>query len=507
MKKILASLAFLLCLTSFSFAQEEEVFPEFNIEQSEIEFHLRFLASDEMLGRRTGEQGNEVAARYIAECLRSYGATTPPGHDSYFQDVPLKTVKTAKEGSITWGEQTFTHGEDLIVLSGLPFEGEAQAVYAGHGLIDEEAGINDYEGINAEGKIVFVISGTPGKFDRRKTFRSMAEKRRIAADQGAVALVEIYKLPFPWDFFKRYFGRSRMQLDQEATKSAGEMLPYFWVSEGESGLLEAFRAKKPKLKMAVSSTGTSEEKIISRNVIGVLEGSDPELKDEFIILTAHFDHVGHGTKGGTITEEDSIFNGARDNGIGTAAMLAAAKAFSKKRPRRSVAFIGFTAEEVGLLGSQWYADNPIIPLNKTMCNLNSDGGGYTVTDRVVIYGYDRVNLNVDYDAAAAKFGLTVSHDPAPEQNLFERSDNASFAKKGVPAPTLSPGFTAFDKEYMTYYHQVVDNPESLDFPYLVKVCQTFTHIARLLADADTVPTWVEGDRYEEVGKELYGSDK
>jgi Zn-dependent M28 family amino/carboxypeptidase len=240
-------------------------------------------------------------------------------------------------------------------------------------------------------------------------------------------------------------------------------------------------------------------------VIGFIEGTDPVLIQEYLLISAHYDHVGVGKEGGSMfTEQDSIFNGARDNGIGVVALLSAAKGLAQTPPKRSVIFLACTAEEMGLLGSKYYTEHPLIPLNKTIFNLNSDGAGYDDTAAISVIGYDRVGVVEEFNLAAQKFGLRIIADPAPEQNLFDRSDNVNFAIKGIPAPCVSPGTTDFTEEIAKYYHQAIDNPESVDFDYLLVFCKTFVHMARLIADKKEAPQWAPGDKYEEAGKKLYG---
>jgi len=242
----------------------------------------------------------------------------------------------------------------------------------------------------------------------------------------------------------------------------------------------------------------------SMNVAGVIEGTDPKLKEEYIILSAHFDHVGVGKQGGpNYPATDSIFNGARDNAFGTVGLLTAAKALSQQHPKRSVLVLALTGEEVGLLGSRYYAENPLIPLKQTIFDLNIDGAGYNDTTIVSVIGLERTGAKAEIEAGAKAFGLGVFAEPAPEQGLFDRSDNVSFAAKGVPAPTFSPGFKSFDEAIGKYYHQAIDNPESIDFGYLTRFCQAFAHTARLIADRPTRPMWSAGDKYEAAAKELY----
>ena len=204
-----------------------------------------------------------------------------------------------------------------------------------------------------------------------------------------------------------------------------------------------------------------------------------------------------------MTSEDSIFNGARDNAMGTAAILHAAASLAKKKPQRSVLFLAVTGEEVGLLGSKYFAENPLIPLQDIIFNLNTDGAGYNSTKHVSVIGWGRTGVDSLISAAAKKVGLEVFKNPAAEQNLFDRSDNVSFAVKGIPALTFSPGFDAFDEEISKYYHRVDDEADTVDKTYLLKFSQSLAHLARLIADNPVLPKWVNGDKYEAAGLKLY----
>lgn len=509
MQKSMILWALFLLLGSHLIAQPaaEQKLPEFQVQQSEVEAMLRFLASDELKGRRTGSEGNNIAARYIASHLQAYGFEPGAGENGYFQPVPLAISKAAAESQLEVDKSSFTFNEDYILMSGGAADLNTAAVFAGHGWVDESKKIDDYKGLDVAGKVVFVLGGLPDDNDRRVAFNAMPVKQRIAEEKGAAALIEIYTLNFPWNFFTRYFGGERIRLAPEEEDTAGQSLPYGWVRNiVKEELFNRLKAGK-EIKVHFSSSGVVKEALPSNNVIGVLEGTDPVLKNEYVLLSAHYDHVGVGKQGGgSFSEQDSIFNGARDNAMGTISMLTAARSLARERPRRSVIALAVTAEEMGLLGSSYYADHPLFPLEKTIFNLNTDGGGYNDTRYVSVAGYDRTGIDQSIEKAAAAVGLGVIADPAPEQGLFDRSDNVSFAKKGIPALTFSPGFTGFDEEIRKYYHQVTDEAETVDMAYFLKFCQAYAHLARLIADEATRPQWAAGDKYEEAGKELYGKE-
>lgn len=240
--------------------------------------------------------------------------------------------------------------------------------------------------------------------------------------------------------------------------------------------------------------------ISSQNVIGVVEGSDPELKDEYLLLSAHYDHLGVRQ---TEASQDSIYNGTRDNAVGVAAVMAAGKYFADHPPKRSVIFALWTAEEIGLVGSRMFAEDPAIPLNQIIFNLNIDGAGYNDTSKVTVIGLERTDAQPLLSSSTEAFGLEAIPSPVPELNLFNRSDNLFFARAGIPAPTFSLGFTAFDDEITKYYHQAIDESDTLDFDYVMHFIQAYILAAKKIANAPNAPFWLPGDEYEEAGRKLY----
>jgi Zn-dependent M28 family amino/carboxypeptidase len=238
-----------------------------------------------------------------------------------------------------------------------------------------------------------------------------------------------------------------------------------------------------------------------KNVVAWIEGTDPKLKNEYILLSAHYDHVGVGTPD---AQGDSIYNGARDNAVGTVAVMNAAKYFAKNPPKRSILIALWTAEEKGLLGSAYFANNPLIPLNQIVYNLNIDNGGYNDTSRITVIGLGRTSADFLIEEAVSEFGVKAMADPSPEQGLYDRSDNVNFARKGIPAPTFSLGFTAFDDEINKYYHKAGDHVSSFDLAYAQTYWKSYILSAQKIANWDQRPIWKSGDKYEEVSKQLYG---
>lgn len=471
--------------------------PEYNLTRSEVEAHTRFLASDELQGRRTGEPGNRTAARYIAEQFRQLGLKPAGEGGDYFQQISLEKVKAATAATLIFGADTLRLGKELVVMAGGPTDLSGEVIYVGYGLTDGDDG---YKGRDVKGRILVAQGGSPEAKGPGEIFRASAEKRKLATEKGAAALIELYSESIPWGFVNQYFNREQVALSSASGTNAP--VAHLWVNNANNKYKQL---KEAGQTIRLNSSGRVRTATPSANVAGIIEGTDPTLKAEYVVLSAHFDHVGVGKQGGNAYQpSDSIFNGARDNAMGTVAILEAAKALSQQRPKRSVLVLALTGEEVGLLGSKFYAEHPLVPLKQTIFNLNIDGAGYSDTTIISVIGLERTGAKAEIEAGARAFGLGVFAEPAPEQGLFDRSDNVSFAAKGVPAPTFAPGLRAFDEAIAKYYHQAIDNPESLDFAYVQRFCQAYAHAARLIADRATRPQWMAGDKYEAAGKALYG---
>lgn len=485
----------LLCVTDV-FSQKLTKLPESKILAIETETHLRFLASDELMGRKTGEQGNLVASRYIAEQFRLLGLKPAATDGSYLQPVPFTLSKPVTEGSVAVSGEMLKIMDDFVVVGGKSADmHDVPVVFANYGWADDK-GYDDYKDLDVKGKIVVIQLGTP---DTKKPFEAIQasdKKAKLAADKGAVAVVEIFAAQLPWKNLLRFFGSESLKLASNKTENTEIGIPHLWINAAKAGLFS-----KEKLKTLTMHTAAKKESsVISYNVAGIIEGTDPVLKNEYIVLSAHFDHIGINHTNKT----DSISNGARDNAMGVTAILFAAKTLSQVRSKRSILVLSYTGEEIGLLGSKYYAEHPLLPLKQCVFNLNCDGAGYDDTSILTTIGLSRTDAKAEMETSAKAFGLKIIDDSAPEQNLFDRSDNVSFAAKGVPAPNFAPGMKTFGGEIMKYYHQTSDNPETINFPYLHKYCQAYAYSARLIANRATAPKWIAGDKYESAWKELFG---
>ncbi len=476
---------------------------------AEVEAHLRFLASDELMGRRPGTPGAAAAARYIAEQFRLAGAAPAPGTDDYYQAVPMARLTPPTGATLAFvradgAADTLRQGADLIVLGGPAVRAYGDVVYVGSGLDAAE-----YRGRDVRGRIVVARVGDGGQASPQAAIRLSARKRTIADSLGAAALVELYDAALPWASVARGLGGVRTETGEPTAPT----LPHAWVRDDGGArrmAMEAATGSATGVRMAAGlmSGGVERRDLGSPNVAAFIRGTDPRLASEVIALTAHYDHIGTGRDRGAVdgAAADTIFNGARDNGTGTVALLVAARALAAAPPRRSVLLIAYTAEEMGLLGSRHFAEHPLVPLASIVGSLNVDTGGISDTTVVTLIGAGRTGADAAVSAASEAFGLALLPDPAPEQGLFDRSDNVALASKGIPSPTFSPGFRAFtDPGVANYYHRTADNPDAnYPFDYLRRFSQAYTRTARLLGDADTRMTWAPGDRYEAVGRALYG---
>lgn len=254
-------------------------------------------------------------------------------------------------------------------------------------------------------------------------------------------------------------------------------------------------------------SGSAPVDVELRNVMGFIPGTDPTLREQFVVLSSHYDHLG--TTRHPLVEEgklDSIYNGARDNASGTCAIIDAARYFGKYPPRRSMLFICYTAEEEGLIGSEWFAAHPSLPLRDIVYNLNIDNASYDDTTLVTLVGLHRTSEDSAIIAACRTYGLHVNNDPTGG-GLFFESDNAPLALHGIPAPTYSMGMQAMDSTIFNRYHRLSDETGNMDMSYVVKWVRAYILAAQFIADEPTQPRWTPGDPYEKNWKTLYSGTK
>jgi len=458
------------------------------VSMNKIKAHIHYLASDEMKGRDTPSPELDIAARYLATSLMRYGVQ-PVSGDDYFQKVPMKSVTPPSSGNVTFSTHDFALPQDFLSLGDGNVDLDGKVIFLNRGTE------KDFENTDVKDKIVVTLCGFEGQERPQEWFYAGRQKAEWAKEKGAKALMEVYtSTQVPFGFLARFFSGPSIMLDEDDD----DAFPYLWLNAANKEGIAALKDTKD-IDCKVTVGGMSVEDLNTYNVVGMIEGSDPDLKDEYIIYSAHYDHVGIGNP----MEGDSIYNGARDNAVGSVTVLAAAENLAQHPTKRSAIFIFFTGEEKGLLGSAYYADNPPIPLHKVAYCFNSDNAGYNDTTAATILGLERTTARNLIEKACSAFGLKAIEDRMPEQGLFDRSDNVNFAMKGVPAPTFSLGITAFDDEVNRYYHQAADGPETLDYNYLLKFFKSYVYACRLIGNTNQELFWVEGDKYYDAGKELY----
>lgn len=502
--------------------------------ESAMKAHVMFLASDALKGREAGTPEYEVAANYVAS--QFFAAGLQPGGDagSYFQRVPLIGYKAAGEGSyaITGpaGSTVLAFGKDYIPSpdsARTERTTEGEVVFVGQGISAPHRGRDDFAGVDVKGRIVALFNGAPADFDgeERAHFGSIANKIAVAAQKGAIGVIVLQTAasekirPFDrqastYDALRVTWTRPDGSVASTATTTpslgilsqagaeklfAGAATPWATITKQAEDPSAKFKPFVLKTRLK-ATTKTDISRLESSNVAGLLPGSDPAVKDEVVVLTAHLDHVGVGRA----KDGDTIYNGAMDNAVGIASLIEEAKRFkaSGKPPRRSILFLAVTAEEKGLVGSDYFANNPTLPKERLVANVNLDMPIITYKfEDVIAFGSDRTTLGPMVRQAAAEAGAAFSPDPMPEQGLFVRSDHYRFVQQGIPSVflwpgTKGPGKAATDEFFANHYHQASDELDQIpviDWSSGVRFIDVNYQIARNIADAPERPRWNKGD--------------
>ncbi len=480
MKRILLLSFLLFCLPNVH-AQMQRI--EQTIDPLEAQSHLRFLTSNELKGRDTGSEELIIAGRYIAEQFRRSGlAPLGDQEDDFLQQVPLVNANPAKEASLSMLGEQFRLNIDMAIVSGSNTSIEADLIYLNN--------LSDYKKQDVKGKVILTVLGDNGFFN------TPMENLKNA---GAVGLIQLHRpgWRYPWPLIVNYLNSSRMTIGGTAEDEA--VIPHIWISDTARTYVNQLK-NTPNPKVTIAIRGMEKQPVKAFNIVGKIEGTDPKLKEEHLVMTAHYDHVGiQNTQ-----DPDSIYNGTRDNGIGTTGVLNAARYFGKYPPKRSIIFIALTGEEKGLLGSKYYTDYPKVPLEQTVFNLNIDNSGYTDTEHIFLLDTNRTNIDDFVYQAAEEVGLKVIGDRIPDQNYYERSDQASFATKGVPAVNFRMSMTVFDERISQYYHRPSDEYHTIDLAYIHKYWKAYIRAAELIGNWEERPYWIKGDKFEAVGNDLYG---
>jgi hypothetical protein len=515
-----------------------------SISADSIRAHLEYLADDRLEGRMTGERGYEEAGEYVAAQFEALGLEPGGDEGGWYQSVTFQSYQVMPEASFMvthrdGADRPLVYWEEYLLVGDPVRETKsvrAQVVLAGYGVHAPEFGYSDFEGIDVSGKILAVFYGAPELIDgtNRSYFSSTRTKKREAAKRGAVGLITLPSRRsverLPWERLQQYIGHQPsmawLSPNGDASGYVEEILGSTYVSEDAAEALfagtpisfeearDAADAGTPaSMPLGFEVTMQTEsrfEKTQSSNVIGVVRGTDPQLADEYVVYTAHLDHVGRGTE----IDGDDLYNGAYDNAMGVALMLEAARVIAINPPRRSVMFVALTAEEHGLLGSDYFVTYPTVPASSLVANVNLDMPLflYPLGD-LVAFGAEHSSLMQPAKTAAENEGFALTPDPIPEENLFARSDQYSFVRGGIPAIYLVPGFTSldpevdgkavFDDHLKNHYHRPSDDlSRPIDWPSAERFARANARIGILIGNADARPSWNEGNFYgEKYGRE------
>jgi Zn-dependent M28 family amino/carboxypeptidase len=530
MKRRLCAALFLLCAVLF--AQISELSGE------RMRAHVRFLASDLLEGRGVGTRGGDLATEYIASQFAIAGAKPAGDQGTYFQNFTLVgtepqpntqlSVVTAsgKATAFRWMDDFV--GVTLQQKPDVTFD--AEAVLVGHGITAPEYQWDDYKGVDVRGKVVVLFTGEPPSNDPKffagpalTYYGRWTYKYEEAARRGASGAIIIHTTPtasYGWNVVRSGWSKEDVAVKVApgapalafagwVTQEAGEQIATALGQNTDELLRMAdtrgFAARPIPLRFRLHTTSKVRE-IATRNVIAKVEGGDPKLKDEAVIFTAHWDHLGIGEA----QKGDKIYNGAVDNATGCGILLEMARAWANlpEKPRRSALFVSVSAEESGLLGSEYYAQHPVVPAGKTAIAINYDAflplGRY---NDFGAYGAERTTAFPLVQEAAKRLGLTISPDPRPLAGLYYRSDHFMFARVGIPAFSINrgddlagraPGTGAkLFEEYNTQrYHQPSDEyRDDWDFSGLEIYARLGFLIGMDAANIPTLPTWRAGDEF------------
>jgi hypothetical protein len=478
----------------------------------DLKKHLTFLASDELGGRYTFSKGNRIAARYLASQLESYGYKGVARDGSFFQKVPLayRSIEMAKS-ALTMGagatKKEFKYGDDFIADKPMDMNIKGELVFVGAGIVSAKPKRDDYEGVDVKDKIVVAINAEAEAL----AAAGIADDGRVeqaAMERGAAGIIFISPNDY-WLYLRTTTAGEQLSLPPRPNAS-GKVFPTVHAGPNLVKSIAAALNKpasaltvfdgKPMKAAALNSVGevktsvTVKDSPPAQNVVAVLEGTDAKLKDEYLVVSAHYDHLDVGTDG-------QVYNGADDDGSGTSAVLEIAQAFSVERPKRSILIVFHTGEELGLYGSEFNTDyEPVVPLNKLVANLNIDMIGrsrpegdndardkeLTDKDSIYIIGSDKIskefhklNEQTNTDTQKMRFDYLYNDENHP-QRFYYRSDHYNYGKHGIPIIFY---FTGVHRDY----HQTTDDVEKIDFAKMERINRMIFAFGWRIANLDHRP--------------------
>ena len=545
--RVAALLCLVLCYTS-AFAQTgSSDFPPQEllrqIRPEAIRAHMEFLADDLLEGRGTGARGFQLAANYVRAQFEEMALKPGGVNGTYFQNIHFRKIELLRnQSSLTLrregSEQKLVMDKDFVMV-GDPLRtdtgAEAPVVFAGYGITAPKFKYDDYAGIDVRGKIVAALYGAPPSFPSAPgaSYSETTVKLHNAAIRGAIGLLIIWggrvEERTPFSQLVRFYRQPTLRwLDAKGVPNDAEptIRAYARISSDvASAMLEgsgkswkqvvatALESKPQAFPLKVTASihvVSRHSEVESPNVAAILPGSDPALKAEYVVFTAHLDHLGIGDP----VNGDDIYNGAGDNASGTAALIEIARTFSRmpQAPRRSLLFIAVTGEEEGLLGSDYYAHNPTVPISQIAADVNMDEVSFLYDFKdIVPLGAEHSSLGAVADDVARHMGLEVSPDPAPEEVYFVRSDQYSFVEQGVPSIYIGEGYKTVDPKLdgkkmqidweNARYHQPSDDmSQPFDFDALVKGTRVDFAAGYEIAQQTQRPHWNKGDFFEQFAK-------
>ena len=509
--------------------------------------HINVLASDAYEGRSPSTKGEDSTVAYLERQFRKLGLRPGNPDGTYTQQVPMMGFTAQPTASFTAGTKNIdlTFPSDYVAVSRrfVPqvTVSNSDMVFVGYGIVAPEYGWDDYKGLDVKGKTIVMLINDPPvpnledttKLDE-KQFKGRAMtyygrwtyKYEIAAEKGAAACIIVHETGpagYPYEVVSGSWSRENFDINNK-NKNSDKVSVEAWITEAKArelftasgqdfnslkrqAMRKNFNPVALKTKANFTLKNTLRE-VQSRNIVAKLEGSDSQLKEEYVVYSAHWDHLGKDPK----LTGDQIFNGALDNASGTAGLLELAKAYIQlpKAPKRSVLFLAVTGEEKGLLGSKYYANNPLYPLNKTLVNINMDGlNPHGRTKDVVIVGYGNSTLDDVLARAAATQKRKTVPEATPEKGYFYRSDHFEFAKQGVPALYARSGIQSVDKgpdylqqkadEYTANdYHKVSDQVKpDWDFSGAIEDLQLYFLVGYNVAQGSQWPQWKPGTEFKQ----------
>ena len=517
--------------------------------------HIRTLSSDEFEGRGPGTRGEELSVKYITEQFQRIGLKPGNPDGTYVQKVPLAGFTSSPEVTLKAGgkEMKLENLKDYVAVSRRYEEqvnvDDSDVVFVGYGVEAPEFGWDDYKGLDVRGKTIVMLVNDPAvplagdptkldpnvfKGDAMTYYGRWTYKYEIASKKGAAAAIIVHETGpagYPFEVVSGSWGRENFDIvspDKNASRVGVESWitldrakELFAASGQDFDALKKAATTKEFKPVALNAKATLHIRntlrtIDSQNVVARIEGSDANLKNEYVVYTAHWDHLGKDDK----AQGDGIFNGAIDNASGVASVLEIAEAFTKlpSPPKRSVLFMMVTGEEKGLLGAKYYAEHPLYPHNKTLANINIDGvNQWGRTSDITLIGLGNSTLD-DVTAAAAREqgNRTLSPDAEPSKGFYYRSDHFEFAKQGVPALDPDSGVNYVGKEpdfaknkRKEYedndYHKPSDEVKpDWDLSGAVEDAQLFFTVGLNVLQGDKYPEWKPGTEFKAIREKSLG---